>query len=249
MALSRPVRRALAGAMALGGAGLLHAAPSLVAVPGFRLRFSPRLAGIGRGDHIALTFDDGPDSASTPSVLAALDRLGWHATFFMLGAMVERAPALAAEVAAAGHEVAVHGHIHLSELRRPPRRVLEDLRRARGVIAEATGCAPAWFRPPYGIATSSGLWAARRAGIPMVLWTCWGRDWRIEATADSIVADIETDLRPGATVLLHDSDCTSEPGSWRATVDALPRLAERWEGSGWQVGALRDHGLGDLATA
>jgi len=242
-------RALLAAGAAAGSAWLLNAAPSVVAVPGVRLRLTPVLAGLGRSDHVALTFDDGPDPASTPAVLEALDRLGWKATFFMLGAMVEAAPGLAAEVAGAGHEVAVHGQIHLSELRRPPSRVMSDLQRAAATVERATGEGVTWFRPPYGIMAASGLWACRRLGLRPVLWTCWGRDWRLEATAESVLADVEADLRPGATVLLHDSDCTSDPGSWHSTVEALPQLAERFAASGWQVGPLRDHGLGHRAPA
>ena len=76
-----------------------------------------------------------------------------------------------------------------------------------------------------------------------MLWTAWGRDWRPEATPESIVADVDRDLHPGATVLLHDSDYTSAPGSWRATVTALPLLAERCAARGLKVGPLADHGI------
>jgi hypothetical protein len=76
-----------------------------------------------------------------------------------------------------------------------------------------------------------------------VLWTAWGRDWRAAATAHTVVADVERGVAAGGTVLLHDSDCTSDPGSWRATLGALPLLAERWSDAGLSVGPLADHGL------
>src|SRR5262245_21517170 len=85
--------------------------PGMTAIGSVR-RLTPRLAGVGAPWHVALTFDDGPAAASTPAVLRALDALGWRATFFMLAAEVRRAPRLAAEVAAAGHEVGVHGERH-----------------------------------------------------------------------------------------------------------------------------------------
>ena len=233
----------LGAAGAVGAAVLAHGAPALTALPAVRRRVSPALHGLGAPDHIALTFDDGPDPASTPRFLEALDGLGWTATFFMLGAMVRSAPGLAAEVAAAGHEVAVHGDVHRSELWRAPAAVVDDLRRARDTIGEVTGRAPAWFRPPYGVVAAAGPAAARRCGLRLVLWSAWGRDWRATATPDTVVADIATDLQPGATILLHDSDCTSAPGSWRSALGALPLLAERFDGAGWRVGPLADHGL------
>jgi hypothetical protein len=58
-----------------------------------------------------------------------------------------------------------------------------------------------------------------------------------------VVADIASGLRPGATVLLHDSDCTSAPESWRATLGALAPMAELFAGRGLNVGTLAEHGL------
>lgn len=229
---------------ALGAAGALavHALPALSNVDAVRRRTLPRLAGVGAPGHVALTFDDGPDPKTTPAFLEALDRLGWRATFFMLGSMVERAPALAAEVAAAGHEVAVHGYEHRSQLFRIGREVADDLARARDAIATRTGQQPVWFRPPYGTLSAGGVLAARRQRLRTVLWTTWGRDWRAEATPDTVVADVARQLGPGATVLLHDSDCTSAPGSWHSALGALPRLAELFAARGLAVGPLREHG-------
>jgi peptidoglycan/xylan/chitin deacetylase (PgdA/CDA1 family) len=109
------------------------------------------------------------------------------------------------------------------------------------VVTTATGVQPTWFRPPYGVLTMGSLIAARRAGLRPVLWTAWGRDW--EACSPAQVAGyVGRQLRPGGTVLLHDSDCVARgAGSWRSTVAALPRLAELADQLGCTVGPLRDH--------
>jgi len=222
----------------------VHTLPTLTNIGSLRCRTFPRLAGRGSHGHVALTFDDGPDPASTPAFLDALDRLGWHATFFMLGSMVDGAPALAAEVAAAGHEVAVHGYGHRSELLQTPRAVAHDLERAVDAISSATGRVPVWFRPPYGALSAGGVLAARRQGLRTVLWTTWGRDWRAEATAATVATDVARQLGPGATVLLHDSDCTSAPGAWRSALGALDHLEELFAVRGLVAGTLADHGVG-----
>jgi len=210
---------------------------------GLRRAVAPKLSGVGYPGHVALTFDDGPDPLSTPAILDELDRLGWRATFFLLGTMVRRAPALARELAERGHEVGVHGDEHRSQVRRSPIAVGHDVVRCRDLIAEATGAELYWFRPPYGVLSGGSLAAAHRLGLRTVLWTTWGRDWRAEATPETVVADVVGGLRPGATVLLHDSDCTSAPGSWKATLGALSGLAEVFAERGLVVGPLRDHGL------
>src|SRR5215469_11129473 len=60
---------------------------------------------------VALTFDDGP-SESTPRILEILERHQVPATFFQIGANVERLPAVARSVAEAGHTVGNHSHTH-----------------------------------------------------------------------------------------------------------------------------------------
>jgi peptidoglycan/xylan/chitin deacetylase (PgdA/CDA1 family) len=175
---------------------------------------------------VALTFDDGPDPASTPQFLAVLDELNIKATFFMLGSMVRQAPTLAAEVAAAGHEIAVHADDHTSMLKRSTQSAIDNVRRAHGDIAEITGTEPRFFRPPYGLCSWGALRAARECGLQTVLWTAWGRDWRANATPDTVVADLLKGQLDGGTMLLHDSDCTSAPLSWRNTIAALPLLVD-----------------------
>ncbi len=229
--------------VALGAAAALAgwAAPALLRSRMLRAAICPVLAGRGRGGHIALTFDDGPDVEGTPAVLDALHRLGWTATFFMLGTQVQRHPEVAAAVVSAGHEAAVHGFSHRNHLARGPADVHRDVARAASVVTAATGMRPCWFRPPYGVLTVGSLTAARQAGLCPVLWTAWGRDW--EPRSPVQVADIiKPQLSSGGTVLLHDSDCTARAaGSWRTTAQALPRLAELADELSCTVGPLRDH--------
>jgi len=218
-------------------------APSLARSSAFGERYAPALVGRGQRDHVALTFDDGPDPLGTPCVLRRLAELDLHATFFVLGCQAVRAPDIVAEVVRAGHEVAVHGYDHRSMAARTPRATIDDIARARDTIADIAGVAPAYFRPPFGMLTLAALHGARRAGLTTVLWTNWGRDWRPNATPASIVDDVTRRPLPGATVLLHDSDSQSAPGSWLAVVDALPELADAFARQELSTGPLGAHGL------
>lgn len=236
-----------AGAMGAAAAAMANASPSALLLGPIGRSLAPELVGLGRPGHVALTFDDGPDPVSTPLILEELDRLGWRATFFMLGCMVERHPSVAAAVANAGHEVAVHGFTHGSHLVRRRADLVDDVARATDAVALATGEDPRWFRPPYGNMALGTLAASRRAGLQTVLWTAWGRDWRAEATPQTVVADVQRQLQPGATVLLHDSDCTSAPGSWKTTLASLEPLGELFAARDLTVGPLADHGLREAA--
>jgi len=239
---------ALAG-LTVAGLAVAHAGPGLTALGPVRRRLFPGLAGLGRPDHVALTFDDGPDPASTPAFLDLLAERRARATFFLLGSMVAAAPRLAAEIAAAGHEIAVHGFDHRYTILRTPGDVFDDLARARDTVSAATGQRPRFFRPPYGVLSSGAVLAARRLELTPVLWSSWGREWAPGATADSVFATAAAGLTGGATVLLHDSDCTAPAGTASAALGALPRLLDECTASGLAVGALADHGLAAARTA
>jgi peptidoglycan/xylan/chitin deacetylase (PgdA/CDA1 family) len=226
--------RALAGAALAAPLGLAAAwsVPALApVVPALAdaLGIPTRTAAHGA---VALTFDDGPHPQGTPAVLDVLAAAGASATFFLVGTQVLRSPALAAELVAAGHAVAVHGYRHRNLLRMPLRALEADLDRAAAVIADATGVAPALHRPPYGIYSWPALKAVRARGWTPVLWSRWGRDWRRSATPDGIAVTVAGGVRGGDVLLLHDADDYSVPGSWRATAAALPRVLEAVAASG-----------------
>jgi peptidoglycan/xylan/chitin deacetylase (PgdA/CDA1 family) len=200
-----------------------------------------RLLGVPRrldGDGVALTFDDGPHAEGTPAVLEVLKRFGAPATFFLTGEQVERAPTLAAEIAAEGHTIALHGFRHRNMLRLSPWAVAEDLRRGQDAIASATGHAPATYRPPFGIFSAGGLAAVRLAGFEPILWSRWGRDWSARATPESIAAKVAGELSPGDVLLLHDADHYASAGSWRTTVAALPRVLDAIAARGLDLAPL-----------
>ena len=235
--------RTRAAGLTVAGLAVAHAGPGITALAPVRRRLFPRLAGLGEAGHVALTFDDGPDPASTPAFLDLLAAHRLRATFFLLGSMVAKAPELAADIADAGHEVGVHGWEHRYTNLRGPRAVHDDLARATDAVAAASGTQPRFYRPPYGVLSAGALAAARAQRLTPVLWTCWGREWAAGATPASVYATLVRDLTPGATVLLHDSDCTSPAGASAAALGALPRLLENCAERGLRVGPLADHGL------
>jgi peptidoglycan/xylan/chitin deacetylase (PgdA/CDA1 family) len=194
---------------------------------------APRLEMFGevvsRGDPqgraVALTFDDGPNPATTPLVLAALAAAGAKATFFVLGAKAELYPDVVRAIAAAGHAIGVHGYAHnrLYALL-PPQAVEADIRRASEVVEREAGVKPRWFRPPIGQVSPRTAAGAKRAGFPIVAWSVRGLDGVRSRTPAQVLARVERGLVPGAIVLLHDA---AEHDEYEpASIAALPRLLE-----------------------
>lgn len=178
---------------------------------------------------VAITFDDGPHPTGTPAVMEILAAHGAKATFFLVGERVRAEPALARELVAAGHAVALHCNRHRNALRLSGRALREDIERAQATIDDVTGVQCTRQRAPYGIYTPAFVREVRAAGLAPWLWSQWGRDWRRRATAESITHDATATLTGGDVVLLHDGDDYSASGSHERTVAALGGILDAAE--------------------
>jgi polysaccharide deacetylase family protein (PEP-CTERM system associated) len=106
-------------------------------------------------------WDDEPSRVddSARRLLDAFDQHARHATFFVLGWVAERRPALVREIAARGHEIACHGYGHELVYEIGPERFREDLKRARVAIEDAVGARVEGYRAPSFSITARSLWA------------------------------------------------------------------------------------------
>jgi polysaccharide deacetylase family protein (PEP-CTERM system associated) len=106
-------------------------------------------------------WDDQPSrvGSSARRLLDLFDDTASRATFFVLGWVAERQPALVREIAARGHEIACHGYGHELVYEIGPERFREDLRRARRAIEDAAGVRVEGYRAPSFSITARSLWA------------------------------------------------------------------------------------------
>jgi len=82
-----------------------------------------------------------------------------RATFFVLGWIAERYPALVREIQARGHEVACHGRVHMSIIKQSQEEFKEDVKRAKGVLEDLTGTEVIGYRAPTYSITRETIWA------------------------------------------------------------------------------------------
>jgi polysaccharide deacetylase family protein (PEP-CTERM system associated) len=82
------------------------------------------------------------------AILAMFAEADVHATFFTLGWVAERHPALMRRIAAAGHELASHGWDHARVFTLGAERFAADLERSRKTIEDAGGVAVTGYRAP-----------------------------------------------------------------------------------------------------
>jgi len=97
--------------------------------------------------------------AATERVLDLLDRHGVKATFFVLGWVAERQPALVSAIASAGHEIGCHSYAHQLVWHLSPQRFREDTLRAKEAIENTIGVPVIVYRAPSYSITARSLWA------------------------------------------------------------------------------------------
>ncbi len=85
---------------------------------------------------------------NTDAVLALFDEAGVKATFFTLGWVAERYPALIRRIVDAGHEIASHGYGHDRVFTFTQEQFAADLLRSRKRIEDAAGVGVTGYRAP-----------------------------------------------------------------------------------------------------
>lgn len=97
--------------------------------------------------------------ASTEQLLDILATAGVQATFFALGYVADQFPGLIRRVAAAGHELGLHGYYHFQATRLTPEQFREDIVAGLQAVEAAGGRRPAGYRAPMFSINQSNLWA------------------------------------------------------------------------------------------
>jgi polysaccharide deacetylase family protein (PEP-CTERM system associated) len=96
--------------------------------------------------------------ANTARLLDLLARANTRATFFVLGWVADRHPALVRDVVAAGHEIASHGYHHQLAYLLTPQQFREDVRAAKSTLESVSGRTVVGYRAPSYSIVRSNLW-------------------------------------------------------------------------------------------
>ncbi len=194
------------------------------------------------GHRVALTFDDGPDPATTPAILGVLRRYHVKATFFVVGARAEQHPDLIQRIASEGHTLGSHTYYHRDMTSLAPEQMSQELRDTQTAIDQALGYHSriTLFRPPCGApyATETDklpgfqrFMEAQR--MYPVMWNVDSRDWALRGRPDLIVDNIvQGTPEGGGVVLLHDT----QPQA----VEALPGIIRFYRAANFEFADIRE---------
>jgi peptidoglycan/xylan/chitin deacetylase (PgdA/CDA1 family) len=174
--------------------------------------FGPAVTSFSTGRReVWLTIDDGPDPASTPRVLELLSTHGARATFFLVGAQIEKHPELARRIAAQGHAIGNHTQSHPSTSfwRASPRQIASEIDRCVAALLLANAPFEHYFRPPVGVRNPFLDPQLSARGLDLVLWNARGFDGGGRDPKEAL-ARIARNIRPGSILVSHEGGVRAE---------------------------------------
>ena len=162
--------------------------------------------------YVALTFDDGPSAKYTPQLLDGLKERGVHATFFLIGSLVEENTELVQRMRAEGHQIGNHSYDHARLTEMTCATALEDLAHGDKVLCQTLGEDDYWIRPPYGFIGEETCCAVT---TPLISWSVDTLDWQSK-NVGRILDIIYRDYTDGAIILMHDQYAVSVTAALQA---------------------------------
>lgn len=165
---------------------------------------------------VAITFDDGPNPEYTVELLEGLQKRGVKATFFVLGAEVEKYPDIVKKIDDGGHLIGVHSYEHVNFGQIGDEAAIEQIEKTQEAIHNVTGKYAGYIRPPYGCWKKS-----LDVEVPLieVLWDIDPLDWATK-DADTVVQRILKGVPEGSIILLHDASQSSVQAAF-SVIDIL----------------------------
>ncbi len=176
---------------------------------------------------IALSFDDGPNQEYTPQVLSTLAQYGALATFFVIGKNIQGNEGILQRIDAEGHSIGNHTYTHSFFIDfKSVRGFKNELTQTTACIFKVIGKRVKLFRPPYGVTTPHLVKASQALNYTIVGWNIRSFD-TIANSAQTIVQRVQSQIKPGAIILFHD---TSDK-----TIQALKQTLDFAKHNGYKV--------------
>lgn len=172
---------------------------------------------------VALTFDDGPYTPVTRSILNTLENNKGRATFFVVGNRVSEYSEVLKEAFEQGCQIGNHTYGHVTLTTANNSVIDYQINATNNAVKEVTGKAPVIVRAPGGAVNNRVL---NRVDYPFVGWNVDTLDWK-SLDSQKIFAEIKRSTDDGDIVLMHDL--------YRSTATAVESAVPWLTDNGYQL--------------
>ena len=160
---------------------------------------------VGREDKkISITFDCAWGTEHTDAILAALEKYGVRATFFMVQFWTEKYPEYVSKIDSAGHEIGTHAKTHPFMCKLSEGEIRAELESSSKAITQITGKDVEVFRAPYGDYNNRVISTAQSMGLYTIQWDVDSLDWK-NLSANEIVSRVTSRVKSGSIILMHNN--------------------------------------------
>ena len=181
---------------------------------------------------IAISFDAAWGNDDTEQLIKILKEYNVPATFFVVGAWVDKYPESVEALSAAGHQIQNHSNTHPYMTQLSKNQMINELECCNEKIQKITGVKPTLFRPPYGDYDNMVVETVEAQGMYTIQWDVDSLDWKDNATPDSICKRVTSKVKNGSIILFHnDADHTPE---------ALPTILKCLKDEGYEFVFISD---------
>ncbi len=169
---------------------------------------------------IAISFDAAWGNDDTGELIKILKQYDVPATFFVVGAWVDKYPESVKELADAGHQIQNHSNTHPYMSTLSKEQIINELECCNEKIEKVTGVKPTLLRPPYGDYDNLLVETTEEIKMKTIQWSVDSLDWKDTATADSICKRVTSKVENGSIVLFHN-DADNTPAALPAILKCL----------------------------
>ncbi|MEH6537111.1 MAG: polysaccharide deacetylase family protein [Psychroserpens sp.] len=181
-----------------------------------------------------LTFDDGPTPDITNWTIETLKQYNAKATFFCIGANIEKHPAIFKNIINDGHTIGNHTQHHVKGWKTKTKNYLKEVAKTQDIInAHITPGKSKIFRPPYGQIKPKQGKKLIDLGYQIIMWDVLSFDWDQDLSEEKCLENVISKSKAGSIIVFHDSVKAAKNMMY-----VLPKVLETFSKKGYEFKSL-----------
>lgn len=180
---------------------------------------------------ISITFDASWGDDRTDDILKTLDKYNAKATFFIVGAWIDKYPGMLKELNEKGHEIGNHSNRHPILTTIPKEKIIEEIAATDAKIMSITGKQTKLFRCPSGEYNDLVIGTIESTNHYCIQWDADSIDWKEEG-AEIEYNRIIKKTKPGSILLFHNDA--------KYTPENLDKILAHFKAQGYEFVTVSD---------